>query len=70
MNLASGNKSLKIVVIGNQVQFERLRTTLDEIAAELRRLICGTDVDDELLAPIRTAVEIIEGFADSRMKQI
>ena len=53
----------KIVVIGNQVQFERLRSTLDEILAELRRIEHAEDVDDELFTPIRTAMEIIKGFA-------
>jgi hypothetical protein len=52
----------KIIVIGNQVQFDRLRSTLDEIAAELRQIEHADDVDDGLLAPIRTAVEIIGGF--------
>ena len=54
----------KLVVVGNQVQFERLRSTLDEIATELRRIERAEDVEPELLAPIRTAVEIIEGFED------
>jgi uncharacterized protein (DUF1778 family) len=53
----------KIVVIGNQVQFEKLKTTLDEILAELRRIDCAEDVGSELLVPIRTAVEIINGFS-------
>jgi hypothetical protein len=54
----------KVVVIGNQIQFERLRATLDEIAAELRRIERAEDVDYALLAPIRTAVEIIKGFGE------
>jgi hypothetical protein len=52
----------KIVVIGNQIQFERLRSTLDGIADELRRIERAGGVSDELIAPIRTAVEIIDGF--------
>jgi malonyl CoA-acyl carrier protein transacylase len=52
----------KIVVIGNQIQLDRLRQTLDEIADELRRIEHAEDVSGELLAPIRTAVEIIDGF--------
>lgn len=54
----------KIVVIGNQIQFDKLRTTLDEILGELRRIKRAEDVDEEILAPIRTAVEIISGFCD------
>jgi hypothetical protein len=39
-----------------------LKATLDEIATELRRIERAEDVGEELLAPIRTAVEIINGF--------
>ena len=52
----------KIVVVGNQVQFEKLRVQLDEIVTELKRIECAEDVTSDLLAPIRTAVEIINGF--------
>jgi hypothetical protein len=52
----------KIVVIGNQIQFDRLRSTLDEILDELRRIERAENVDEETLAPIRTAVEIIIAF--------
>ena len=52
----------KIVVIGNQVQFEKLRTQLDEIVSELCRIERIEDVSEIILSPIRTAVEIINGF--------
>ena len=52
----------KIVVIGNQVQFEKLKSQLDEIVSELRRIERAEDVNVSLLAPIRTATEIISGF--------
>jgi hypothetical protein len=52
----------KIVVIGNQVQGDRLRQTLDEILAELRRIERAGDVSADTLAPIRTAAEIIVGI--------
>ena len=52
----------KIVVVGNQVQFEKLRTQLDEIVVELKRITHAEDITSDLLAPIRTAVEIINGF--------
>jgi hypothetical protein len=51
----------KIVVIGNQVQFEKLRTQLDEIVSELRRIEHAEEVSENLLVPIRTAIEIING---------
>lgn len=56
----------KIVVVGNQVQFEKLRAQLDEIAKELKRIEHAEDVASELLGPIRTAVEIINGFSPEK----
>lgn len=52
----------KIAVVGNQVQFEKLRVQLDEIVTELKRIERADDMTSDLLAPIRTAVEIINGF--------
>jgi hypothetical protein len=52
----------KIVVIGNQVQEERLRQTLGEILAELRHVEHAGEVNAETLASIRTAAEIIENL--------
>jgi len=52
----------KIIVIGNQVQFAKLKALLDEIVAELRRIESAEKVSVNLLKPIRTAVEIINGF--------
>lgn len=52
----------KIVVVGNQVQFEKLQVQLDEIVNELKRIERAEDITSDLLAPIRTAVEIINGF--------
>jgi hypothetical protein len=61
----------KIVVVGNQVQGDRLRQMLDEIPAELRRIERAEDVSADTLAPIRTAAEIIVGIGadeSERMK--
>jgi hypothetical protein len=52
----------KIVVICNQVQFDRLRSTLDEILNELRRIERADGVYEKTLAPIRTAGKIIGRF--------
>ena len=53
----------KIVVVGDQVQFDKLKTQLDEIVTEqLKRITHAEDVTSDLLAPIRTAIEIINGF--------
>jgi hypothetical protein len=52
----------KIIVIGNKVQFERLKANLDEIAIEFCRIGDAAGVNEELLVPIRTALEIINDF--------
>jgi hypothetical protein len=57
----------KIIVIGNQINYDRLRQKLDEILAELCRIEHAEDVSCETLAPIRTAAEIILAIgADER----
>ena len=55
----------KLVVIGNLLLYERLYDLLDEILVELRRAKTGADIDGEQLAPLRTAIELLEGFTDS-----
>lgn len=52
----------KIVVVGNQLQFEKLKTQLDEIVNELKRIEHLEDDTSNLLSPIRTALEMIYGF--------
>lgn len=52
----------KIVELGNQIQFEKLKYILKETADELKRIERAEDVTSDLLSPIRTAVEIINGF--------
>jgi hypothetical protein len=52
----------RLVVIGNRAQFRKLEPVLTRIAEQLERLTSATGLDPGLLAPIRTAVEIIRGF--------
>jgi hypothetical protein len=54
-----------IVVVGNRVQFEALGIQLNEIAEYLKGLESAADFDPAVLLPIRTAVEIINGFTDA-----
>lgn len=58
----------KSVVVGNQVQFEKLKQTLNEIAVELKRIEQAEDATIDLLSPIRTAVEIINSFTQKTNK--
>ena len=51
-----------IVVIGNKVQFERLNDEILAIKHELERIQNASEVSEKLLYPIRTALEIINGF--------
>ena len=51
-----------IVVIGNKVQFEKLNNEILAIKHELERIMNASEVSEELLCPIRTALEIINGF--------
>jgi hypothetical protein len=55
-----------IVVIGNRVQFERLKSELVEIAGYLKHLESNASLDLNKLASLRTAVEIITGFTDAQ----
>jgi hypothetical protein len=54
-----------LVVVGNRVQFEALSIQLDEITEHLKGLQSASDLDPAMLLPIRTAVEIINGFTDA-----
>jgi hypothetical protein len=54
-----------IVVVGNKVQFEALENQLCEIAEYLKGLESATAFDPAMLLPIRTAVEIIDGFTNA-----
>ena len=56
----------EIVVIGNQVQFNKLKEELNEILTELKRIESAEDITEELLTPIRTAVEIIQGCNEEK----
>lgn len=49
----------QIVIVGNRIQSERLERTLDGILEEMVRLDNAGDIDVEILAPLRTAIEMI-----------
>lgn len=54
----------QVVVVGNQMVFNRLGDKLGQIAEQLIRIEKASDLDDEILAPIRTAIDILNGFRD------
>lgn len=52
----------QITVVGNELLFESLYGTLSEVKVELQRLDDATQLDCEQLVPLRTVMEILEGF--------
>ena len=52
----------RIVVIGNELLFERLKDTLDEILVEVRRIDRARDLVRSKIIPLRTASEMLKGF--------
>lgn len=54
----------QVIVVGNQMVFNRLSDKLDRIAEQLARIEKTSDLDGEILAPIRTAIDILNGFKD------
>ncbi|MBO4591053.1 MAG: hypothetical protein J5684_00630 [Eubacterium sp.] len=54
----------KVVAKGNPLMLVQFRKTLQSIEMNLERLTKLEDMDEELLTPIRTMLEILEGFKD------
>ena len=54
----------EIVVVGNKLVFNRLNTKLDQIAEHLSRIESAADLDWEILAPLRSAIDILTGFKE------
>ena len=54
-----------ITVIGNELLFQRMRNTLEEILAELKRVEGIDSLDLHTVTPVRTTVELLEGFAET-----
>ena len=52
----------KIVTRGNPLMLVQFRKQLQHIEDELQRLQPGEQIDEELFVPMRTMIEILEGF--------
>jgi hypothetical protein len=50
-----------IVVVGNKLLAKKMEDTLGSILTELQRIETASELDEELLDPLRTAIEIIQG---------
>ena len=56
----------KITAVGNPLMLVQFRKQLREIETELKRLNTLNDAGEELCTPIRTMLEILNGFAEGR----
>lgn len=56
----------EIVVQPNTRVFKALRNQMTEILSELRRIESGANVDDELLATIKTVAETYNGLDEKK----
>lgn len=52
----------KIVTRGNPLMMVQFRKNLQNIEKELQRLQVGDQIDKELFAPIRTMIDILDGY--------
>ena len=54
----------KVVATGNPLMLVQFRKNLQQIGRELERIEKASDMDGELLTPIRSMLEILEGFKE------
>ncbi len=54
----------KVVAIGNPLMFLQFRQNLQRVEEELKRIGKASEIDEELLTPIRSMLEILEGFRE------
>ena len=54
----------KVVAIGNPLMFLQFRQNLLRIEEELKRIVKASEMDEELLTPIRSMLEILEGLKE------
>lgn len=54
----------KVVAMGNPLMLVQFRKNLQQIERELERIEKASDMDGELLTPIRSILEILEEFKE------
>ena len=54
----------KVVATGNPLMLIQFRQNLQRIEQELQRIEKASEMDGELLTPIRSMLEILEGFRE------
>ena len=56
----------KVIAVGDMQMIFQFRRTLNEILTELKRLESAGDMDEELMTPIRTILEIMEAVKEQQ----
>ena len=59
----------KVIAKGNPMMLVTFRETLGEILTELIRIQDASEMDEELLTPVRTMLEILESFEEESKKK-
>ena len=58
-----------ITAVGNPLMLVQFRRQLKNIETELKRIYSSDEMDEELLTPIRTMMEILESFEKERKNE-
>ena len=56
----------KIRAVGNPLMMLSFRKYLQEIIAQLKRIEAGGEIDEEVFVPIRTMLDILDGFEERK----
>lgn len=54
----------RITVVGNELLFDKLSRTLNDIKQQLESITDTPGLDEDDLAPLRTVVEMLAGFEE------
>ena len=58
-----------VTVVGNPLMLVQFRRQLKNIETELKRINSSEEMDEELLIPIRTMMEILQSFEKERRNE-
>jgi predicted nuclease with RNAse H fold len=56
----------KVTAVGNPLMMVQFRRNLKHIEEELMRIGSASELDEELFVPIRSMLEILEGFENNK----
>jgi hypothetical protein len=59
----------EVNAVGNALMLVQFRKDLREILTELKRLNSVSEMDEELMTPVRTMLEILQAFQEKPKKQ-